>query len=65
MFIIPDEVSKHANVFDVLKERGFIEQTTDEDEIISVVTDVTHFVKYCKANASKLGTVSAAEAKEK
>ena len=39
--------------------------TTDEDEIISVVTDVTHFVKYCKANAAKLGTVSAAEAKEK
>ena len=33
MFIIPDEVSKHANVFDVLKERGFIEQTTHEDEI--------------------------------
>ena len=39
--------------------------TTDEDEIINVVTDVTHFVKYCKANASKLGTVSATEAKEK
>ncbi len=33
MFIIPDEVSKHENVFDVLKERGFIEQTTHEDEI--------------------------------
>ena len=39
--------------------------TTDEDEIISVVTDVAKFVKYCKANASKLGTVSATEAKEK
>ena len=39
--------------------------TTDEDEIISAVTDVTHFVKYCKANAVKLGTVSATEAKEK
>ena len=25
---IPDNVSKHDNVFDVLKERGFIEQTT-------------------------------------
>ena len=33
MFIISDEVSKHENVFDVLKERGFIEQTTHEDEI--------------------------------
>lgn len=30
---IPDNVSKHENVFDVLKERGFIEQTTHEDEI--------------------------------
>lgn len=39
--------------------------TTDEDEIINVVTDVTHFVKYCKANAAELGTVSATEAKEK
>ena len=39
--------------------------TTDEDEIISVVTDVAKFVKYCKANAAKLGTVNATEAKEK
>ena len=39
--------------------------TTDEDEIIAVVTDVTKFVKYCKTNAAKLGTVSATEAKEK
>ena len=39
--------------------------TTDEDEIIAVVTDVTKFVKYCKSNASKLGTVSATEAKGK
>lgn len=30
---IPDNVSAHTNVFDVLKERGFIEQTTHEDEI--------------------------------
>ncbi len=30
---IPDSVSTHTNVFDVLKERGFIEQTTDEDAI--------------------------------
>lgn len=30
---IPDSVSTHDNVFDVLKERGFIEQTTHEDEI--------------------------------
>ena len=24
---IPDSVSEHTNVYDVLKERGFIEQT--------------------------------------
>lgn len=30
---IRDDVSKHTNVFDVLKERGFIEQCTHEDEI--------------------------------
>jgi tyrosyl-tRNA synthetase len=33
MFEINDNVSKYTNVFDVLKERGFIEQTTHEDEI--------------------------------
>ncbi len=33
MNLIPDSVSKHTNVFDVLKERGFIEQTTNEEEI--------------------------------
>ena len=26
---IPDNVSKFDNVYDVLKERGFIEQSTD------------------------------------
>ena len=30
---IPDNVSRHTNVFDVLQERGFIEQTTHEEEI--------------------------------
>lgn len=40
-------------------------QTTDEDEIIAAVTDVTKFVKYCKTNAEKLGTVSVTEAKGK
>ncbi|MBQ1353168.1 MAG: tyrosine--tRNA ligase, partial [Firmicutes bacterium] len=30
---IRDDVSKHTNVFDVLKERGFIEQCTDEAAI--------------------------------
>lgn len=30
---IRDDVSKHTNVFDVLKERGFIEQCTDEEAI--------------------------------
>ena len=33
MFKIPDNVSKFDNVFDVLKERGFIEQTTDDEGI--------------------------------
>ena len=33
MNFIPDTVSKHDNVFDVLKERGFIEQTTNDEEI--------------------------------
>ncbi len=30
---IPDSVSKHDNVYDVLKERGFIEQSTDEAKV--------------------------------
>ena len=30
---IPDNVRKHDNVYDVLKERGFIEQSTDEEKI--------------------------------
>lgn len=33
MSLIRDDVSTHDNVFDVLKERGFIKQTTHEDEI--------------------------------
>lgn len=33
MYEINDNVSKHTNVFDVLKERGFIKQTTHEEEI--------------------------------
>lgn len=33
MNLIPDNVSEHTNVYDVLKERGFIEQTTDEAAI--------------------------------
>ena len=30
---IPDSVSDHDNVYDVLKERGFIEQSTDEEKV--------------------------------
>lgn len=30
---IPDNVSQHTNVYDVLKERGFIEQVTDEEKV--------------------------------
>ncbi len=33
MDFIRDDVSTHENVFDVLKERGFIEQSTHEDDI--------------------------------
>lgn len=33
MNFIPDNVSEHTNVYDVLKERGFIEQTTDDEAI--------------------------------
>jgi tyrosyl-tRNA synthetase len=39
MNLIPDNVSKHNNVFDVLKERGFIEQTTNEDAIRKLLDD--------------------------
>ncbi|MCF0144448.1 MAG: tyrosine--tRNA ligase, partial [Firmicutes bacterium] len=31
--LIPDNVSKFDNVYDVLKERGFIEQTTNDEGI--------------------------------
>ena len=31
--LIPDNVSEFNNVYDVLKERGFIEQCTNEDEV--------------------------------
>ena len=31
--LIPDNVSKYDNVYDVLKERGFIEQSTDEEKV--------------------------------
>ena len=31
--LIPDNVSKFDNAYDVLKERGFIEQSTDEEKI--------------------------------
>lgn len=33
MFKIPDNVSKHTNVYDVLEERGLIEQATDPEAI--------------------------------
>ena len=31
--LIPDNVSQFDNVYDVLKERGFIEQSTDEEKV--------------------------------
>lgn len=33
MNFIRDDISKHDNVYDVLEERGFIEQVTHEDEV--------------------------------
>ena len=36
---IPDNVSKYDNVYDVLKERGFIEQVTDEDAVRKLLTN--------------------------
>ncbi len=33
MFKIPDNVSKYTNVYDVLQERGFIEQVTDPEAV--------------------------------
>ncbi len=36
---IPDNVSKHTNVYDVLKERGFIEQSTDEEKVRELLQD--------------------------
>lgn len=33
MITIPDSVSTYDNVFDVLKERGFVEQVTDEEAV--------------------------------
>ena len=37
--LIPDNVSDKTNVFDVLKERGFIEQTTDEDAVRALLAN--------------------------
>lgn len=34
---IPDNISQYDNVYDVLKERGFIEQVTDEDAVRSLL----------------------------
>lgn len=39
MNFIPDNVSEHTNVYDVLKERGFIEQTTDDEAIRKLLGD--------------------------
>ncbi len=37
--LIPDSVSKYDNVYDVLKERGFIEQVTDEEAVRKLLTE--------------------------
>ena len=36
---IPDNVSKFDNVYDVLKERGFIQQCTDEEKVRKLLQD--------------------------
>ena len=36
---IPDNVSNYDNVFDVLKERGFIEQVTDEEAVRKLLSE--------------------------
>ena len=37
--LIPDSVSQYDNVYDVLKERGFIEQVTDEEAVRKLLTE--------------------------
>lgn len=39
MNFIPDNVSEHKNVYDVLKERGFIEQSTDEETVRKLLSE--------------------------
>lgn len=39
MKFIPDNVSEKTNVFDVLKERGFIEQVTDEEAVKQMLSE--------------------------
>lgn len=48
MYEISDNVSKHTNVFDVLKERGFIKQTTHENEIRDLLSKekVTFYIGF-------------------
>lgn len=48
MYQISDNVSKHTNVFDVLKERGFIRQATHEDEIRELLENesVTFYIGF-------------------
>ena len=60
-----DDANKQLATFAHFGGINISYRITDEDEIIAVITDVTKFVKYCKANAAKLGTVSTEEAKEK
>lgn len=45
---IPDNVSKFTNVFDVLNERGFIKQTTHEEELRDLLgkENVTFYVGF-------------------
>ena len=60
-----DETNKQLATFAHFGGINISYLTTDEDEIIAAITDVTKFVKYCKTNAVNLGTVSTEEAKEK
>ncbi|NLP30224.1 MAG: tyrosine--tRNA ligase [Clostridiales bacterium] len=48
MYEINDNVSEHTNVYDVLKERGFIKQATHEEEIRDLLTKekVTFYIGF-------------------
>ena len=56
MFKIPDNVSQFDNVYDVLKERGFIEQTTDDEgNVVETTIEAYHPSANAKMRAYVVG----------